>query len=170
MRLAAALLLLSLAACSHDAPSTAPTKPVQLPGAATSEVPRIELVEPSTSPGAHVAGRNVFAYSAETPPPRVRTKEKTEVAQLSAGRPQSDGAEKSLEEKKPLDFPYRYIGRFGPREAQLAAFVADGEVTLARAGDVIGGGKYLVRAVGLETVEVALVGSPHLSRTLDIGQ
>lgn len=67
------------------------------------------------------------------------------------------------------DFPYRCIGRFGPQNAQLAAFVVDGEVKLARAGEVLAD-RYLVRAIGLESVEVAMLGSPEVSWRLDIGK
>jgi len=164
MRLAALFLLL-LAACSRDVPPSAPPRAATKTIAA-AERPQFELVNPAVLAGEHRIGRNVFAYPAAPSAPSVRA-QATATAAVEVRPPEEKRDERKVEAR--FEFPYRYIGRFGTEGAQLAAFVADGEVTLARAGDVIAG-KYLVRAIGIESAEVALVGSPDLSKILDIGQ
>ena len=51
------------------------------------------------------------------------------------------------------EFPYRYIGNFGPRANPIAVFVADHDVVNARPGDAIG--SFRLTRVGVESVEVA---------------
>ena len=71
--------------------------------------------------------------------------------------------------RKNFAFPYCFIGRFGPDNAHLAAFVADGQAHVVRAGEVLDG-KFLVNYIGIESVEVSPLSAPDLKKTLDVGQ
>ena len=53
----------------------------------------------------------------------------------------------------PPQFPYRYIGRFGPAHDPIAAFAGEGNVRTVRAGDRIDE-RFRLRAINLETVQV----------------
>lgn len=57
------------------------------------------------------------------------------------------------EEKPPLQFPYRYIGVFGPDVDPIAAFARDGSVVTVRAGERIDS-QFALRSIGLESVTV----------------
>jgi hypothetical protein len=163
--LLAAPLLLSFA-CSQDIASPS-SRPVRLQHVAASVVPGFELVDPLTLPGNAHPDRNVFVY-----------REKPAVAAATAHHEQppivtpvialqSKGDDAKQPEKPP--FPYRCIGRFGPEGAQLVAFIIGGEVKLARAGEVLED-KYLVRGVGIESVEVGLLSAPDVSWRLEFGK
>jgi hypothetical protein len=97
--------------------------------------------------------RNPFAYVEPPPAPVVvaATEEPPQpppvivVAQPESPRP------------NPLPaFPYRFIGRFGPDDDPLAAFTRDGEVITVRRGATIDG-QFLVRTIGIESVEIGYV-------------
>ncbi len=182
MRYAAGFLLLFAAACSQDLPTLTPAHPAAhlQPQRETSE---IALVDPGGSGGGSSGRRNLFAFPA--PPPVVIAPPVVTAAGREASLKEEEARRKAEAERlrlaeeqrlkdeelrrKNFPFPYRYIGRFGPEDAQLAAFVADGQATVVRTGDVLGG-KFLVRAFGLESVEVSLLSAPELRKTLDVGQ
>lgn len=179
---AAGLLLLLAAACSQDLPtstaarSTAHVQP-------SRETPQIGLVDPGGPGGGSAGKRNVFSYPAPAPvvitPPVVTAASREASLREEEARKKAEAERLRLAEeqrlkneelrRKDFPFPYRYIGRFGPENAQLAAFVADGQATVVRTGDVLDG-KFLVRAIGLESVEVSLLSAPELRKTLDVGQ
>jgi hypothetical protein len=182
MRYAAGFLLLFATACSQDLSSPTPARFPSRPAAhlqRAREMPEIELVDPGNPAGGSSGRRNVFAYPAPAPAvvaPSVATVVSKEVSarEEEARREALRLAEelrKAEEERKRKDFPfpYRYIGRFGPENGQLAAFVSDGQAIVVRTGDVLGG-KFLVRAIGIESVEVSLLSAPELRKTLDVGQ
>ena len=52
------------------------------------------------------------------------------------------------------EFPYHYIGRFGPEENPIAVFVADGDVLNVRVGESIGGA-FRLNKIGIESAEVS---------------
>lgn len=162
--LLAALLLLS-SACSQEIASRS-SRPVRLQHVAASVAPGFELVDPLTLPGNAHPDRNVFVYrekpvAVATPhhenPPIVPAVVALQPSAADAKQPEKQA------------FPYRCIGRFGPEGAQLVAFIVDGEVKLARAGEVLED-KYLVRGVGIESVEVALLSAPEVSWRLEFGK
>ena len=130
------------------------------------ERPQIGLVNPADAGNSSAARRNVFAYPE---PARAVVVPKNEVITKPPVATTIAQTDTSGQEKKDFTFPYRYIGRFGPENAQLAAFVADGQATVVKTGEVLGG-KFLVRAIGIESVEVSLLSAPELKKTLDIGQ
>lgn len=59
----------------------------------------------------------------------------------------------------PPPFPYKYIGTFGSSSNPIATFAADGEIVNARVGDVLQG-KFILRGIGIESVEIGFVGFP----------
>src|SRR5258708_1065985 len=176
----AGLLLLLAAACSQDLPAPAPARRAVHAQPAREQ---FGLVNPGDPQGTAVVRRNVFAYPesvrAMKAPSAVTVASNEASAKEDAMRRKAEEERMRLaEEKRKADeerrrkdftFPYRYIGRFGPENGQLAAFVADGQATVVKAGEVLGG-KFLVKAIGIESVEVSLLSAPELKKTLDIGQ
>lgn len=70
----------------------------------------------------------------------------------------------------PPPFPYRYIGTFGTAGNPIATFARDGQIVNARIGDVIDG-KFVLRNIGLESVDIGFVGfPPDERRRVPIGQ
>jgi hypothetical protein len=60
----------------------------------------------------------------------------------------------------PPAFPWHCIGRFGPDNAPFVALTNDAhEVVNARAGETVGG-QFIVRSIGVESVEIGFVGFP----------
>jgi hypothetical protein len=60
---------------------------------------------------------------------------------------------------QPPAFDYKYIGRFGPEANPIAAFARNGEIVNARRGETIDG-RFLVRTIGVESVDIAFVAFP----------
>ena len=60
----------------------------------------------------------------------------------------------------PPQFPYRFIGRFGPAHDPIAAFAGENEIRTVRAGERIDD-RFLLRAINLETVHVEASGWPE---------
>jgi hypothetical protein len=59
----------------------------------------------------------------------------------------------------PPQFTYRFIGTFGNPSNPLATFTRDGEIVNARVGEIIEG-KFILRGIGIESVEISFVGFP----------
>jgi hypothetical protein len=65
----------------------------------------------------------------------------------------------------PPAFPWHCIGRFGPDNAPFVALINDAhEVLNARAGETLGG-QFIVRTIGVESVEIGFVGFPAATGT-----
>lgn len=70
----------------------------------------------------------------------------------------------------PPPFDYKYIGTFGSASNPIAVFTRGDEMVNARAGEVIGG-KFILRSIGIESVEIGFVGFPPDERQrIPIGQ
>jgi len=70
----------------------------------------------------------------------------------------------------PPQFNYKYIGTFGSPSAPLATFVNGDEIINARVGDTIAG-KFVLRNIGIESVEIGFVGFPNdVTRRIPLGQ
>lgn len=70
----------------------------------------------------------------------------------------------------PPAFNYKYIGTFGTPSNPIATFTRDGEIVNARVGDVIEG-KFILRSIGLESVEIGFTGfPPDERRRVPVGQ
>jgi hypothetical protein len=59
----------------------------------------------------------------------------------------------------PPQFTWRFIGMFGKPQSPIATFARDGDIVNARAGETIEG-KFIVRRIGIESVEIGFVGFP----------
>jgi hypothetical protein len=65
----------------------------------------------------------------------------------------------------PPQFTMKYIGTFGPATNPIATFNgADGEIVNVRVGEVIDG-KFILRSIGIESVEIGFVGFPADEKT-----
>jgi len=60
---------------------------------------------------------------------------------------------------QPPAFTYKYIGTFGPVNAPIATFSGNGEIVNVRVGETIDG-KFILRSIGIESVEIGYVGFP----------
>lgn len=70
----------------------------------------------------------------------------------------------------PPQFDYKYIGTFGGATNPIATFARNEEIVNVRAGEVIDG-KFILRSIGIESVEIGYVGFPPDVRTrIPIGQ
>lgn len=66
-------------------------------------------------------------------------------------------------EPAPPKFPYHFIGRFGHDDDPIVALVSEDRVVIAQAGDTIDG-EFIVRSVGLRTIEIGFVSHPSTIR------
>ena len=69
----------------------------------------------------------------------------------------------------PPPAPFKLIGIFGPRDAPIAVLQTGDEIANARAGDVIQG-RWIIKKVGYESIDVGFVGYPAETRRLPITQ
>jgi hypothetical protein len=128
----------------------------------TENVPRVSMV-PARAPippvrvhdedAVHVSTirRNLFAF-VEVSAPRVEAA--APAAPVAPTPVVQTVSEPNQEAPREPEFPFRYIGRFGPERDPIAVFVANGDVVNARIGELIAGQFRLTR-VGIESVEIA---------------
>jgi hypothetical protein len=70
----------------------------------------------------------------------------------------------------PPQFTMKYIGTFGPVNNPIATFNGDGEIVNVRIGETIDG-KFVLRSIGIESVEIGYVGFPADVKTrVPLGQ
>jgi hypothetical protein len=70
----------------------------------------------------------------------------------------------------PPQFTFKYIGTFGPANNPIATFNGNGEIINVRVGETIDG-KFILRSIGIESVEIGFVGFPADQRTrVPLGQ
>lgn len=70
----------------------------------------------------------------------------------------------------PPQFTYKFIGMFGPPAAPIATFTRDGDIINARAGEILEG-KFILRSIGIESVEIGFVGFPaDVKQRIPLGQ
>ncbi len=72
-----------------------------------------------------------------------------------------DEIEPKQEPKAPTTpaFDREYLGYLGPPSRKIAAFRRDGEVHIARVGDVFDG-TFIIRRIGYESIDIGFVGHP----------
>jgi len=104
--------------------------------------------------------RNPFLYV--EPPPRPVVVKKVAVTTQIVNPPATVIEEKTVIPAipQPPAFPYRCIGRFGPDANPFAVFDGGGAIINVRAGEVIDG-KFVVRAIGIESVTIGVDGFPE---------
>jgi hypothetical protein len=174
--------------------TAAPRTIVRTPGV---EPVRVDWLEPQT--GSYSSKRNLFAFPAPPPPPPPPApaappdKDKdgipdfrdncVAVANPDQGDIDRDGIGSACDDQpeiapppppppKPVPpaFTYKYIGTFGSPGNTIATFARDGDIVNARVGDVIDG-KYILRGIGIESVEIAFIGFPPDERQrIPLGQ
>lgn len=73
---------------------------------------------------------------------------------------------------EPPQLTMKYIGTFGPPARPLATFVSgDGEIANVRVGETFGGGRFILRSIGIESVEIGFTGfPPDVRRRIPLGQ
>jgi hypothetical protein len=106
--------------------------------------------------------RNPFLYVEQPPKPVVVMKaavSKQTVIRSPAGDEEKE-KKKIIEIPQPPAFPYRCIGRFGPDANPFAVFDGGGAIINVRLGEVIDG-KFVVRAIGVESVTIGIDGFPE---------
>jgi len=70
----------------------------------------------------------------------------------------------------PPQFTMKYIGTFGPANNPIATFNGNGEIVNVRVGETIDG-KFILRSIGIESVEIGYVGFPADQKTrIPLGQ
>ncbi|HXG59205.1 MAG TPA: thrombospondin type 3 repeat-containing protein [Thermoanaerobaculia bacterium] len=70
----------------------------------------------------------------------------------------------------PPQFDYKYIGTFGSAANPIAVFTKGDEIVNARVGEVIGR-DFILRSIGIESVEIGFVGfPPDERRRIPLGQ
>ena len=70
----------------------------------------------------------------------------------------------------PPTFDFKYIGTFGGAANPIATFARNGEIVNVHAGDTIDG-KFILRSIGIESVEIGYVGFAPDERTrVPLGQ
>jgi hypothetical protein len=70
----------------------------------------------------------------------------------------------------PPQFAMKYIGTFGPANNPIATFNGNGEIVNVRIGETIDG-KFVLRSIGIESVEIGFVGFPPDVKTrVPLGQ
>lgn len=145
----------------------------------------LEWLEKQT--GSYSSRRNLFAFPAPPPPPVPKPpppppdKDKDGVPDFqdncvgTANPDQSDidrdGMGSACDEGEiapppppppapvPPTFQYKYIGTFGPPANPIATFAREGEILNARVGEIIEG-KFILRSIGIESVEISYIGFP----------
>ncbi len=70
----------------------------------------------------------------------------------------------------PPPFTLKYIGTFGPVSNPIATFSGNGEIVNVRVGETIDG-KFVLRSIGIESVEIGYVGfPPDLKTRVPVGE
>ena|SRR5436190_1906378 len=122
--------------------------------------------------GSYQSERNLFAYK-EPPPPPPPPKPRVVIQPPPMPMPMPPPQPpQPVEPPKPVppQFTYHYIGTFGPAGSPIATFSGDGKIVNVRAGDTIDG-KFILRSIGIESVEIGYVGFPPETKTrIAIGQ
>jgi hypothetical protein len=118
--------------------------------------------------GSYRSERNLFAFKEPPPPPQPRIVAPPPPP-IVAPPPQPV---QPVEPPKPQppQFPYHYIGTFGTSTNPLATFSGNGQIVNVRVGETIDG-KFVLRSIGIESVEIGYVGfPPDLKTRIAIGQ
>jgi hypothetical protein len=113
------------------------------------------------------AHRNLFQYVEPPPKKVVVVKEQTKPVIVVPPVVIPPKVE-IVEVPTPPKFPYRFIGRLGPDANPFAVFDGGGTIVNVRAGDVIDG-KFIVRAIGIESVTIGVDGFAGMDQRLPIG-
>ena len=138
--------------------------------------------------GSYKSSRNLFAYKEPPPPPpppppkAPPDKDKDGVPDFKDNCPalpnpsqvdiDHNGVGDDCQDPKPIPppppppqpppppaFTYKYIGTFGTANNPIATFSGNGEIINVRVGETFDG-KFILRSIGIESVEIGYVGFP----------
>ena len=119
--------------------------------------------------GSYKSERNLFAYK-EPPPPPPPPQPRVIVQPPPPPPPPMPLTPPAPVVPQPPPFPYHYIGTFGTAANPIATFSGDGKIVNVRAGETFDG-KFILRGIGIESVEIGYVGFPPEQKTrIAIGQ
>jgi len=138
--------------------------------------------------GSYKSSRNLFAYKVPPPPPpppppkAPPDKDKDGIPDFQDNCPavfnpsqidiDHNGVGDDCQNPRPIPppppppqpppppaFTYKYIGTFGPANNPIATFSGNGEIINVRVGETFDG-KFILRSIGIESVEIGYVGFP----------
>lgn len=164
LTLAAALVfkLWPQADAATEVPPPAPPPRVE-----ASPIPDVQpLLADLALPSSNSRGRDLFRYREAPPAPPVAAEQPQVVQAVLPPAPEPVAIEAPQAPSLP-PFRYRYIGRFGPDAAPIAVFRAEDAVINATVGQVIDG-TWVVRAVGMESVSLALASDEARAEALRV--
>jgi len=124
------------------------------------EIPDIDVSAFSRRPeGTATVSRDLFKFKEPPPPPKPKPRPAPVV--LGDGRfigppPPPPPPPKP----QPPAIAFQFTGTFGTSKAPVAAIVEGDRLTLVRRGDVVDG-KFIIRHVGYESLDVGFVGFPE---------
>jgi hypothetical protein len=131
-------------------------------------IPRLDDAPAGAPIPAH-PGRDIFLY-AEVLPAR---RESPRVAELMPSAPPAPAVQEATAPlptvTAPPSFDYRFLGTFGPRKVQFAVFEKQGDIINVREGEPIGP-SFLLRRIGIESVEVVHASAPADVRRVALAQ
>jgi len=120
-----------------------------------------------TQSGSYRIERNLFSYK-EPPPPPPPPPPKPQPVIVQPPPPPPPPPQPAA--PVPPPFPYKYIGTFGTPSNPIATFSGNGEIVNVRIGETIDG-KFILRGIGIESVEIGFVGFPPDAKTrIALGQ
>ncbi|HEY6843619.1 MAG TPA: hypothetical protein VI391_05575 [Thermoanaerobaculia bacterium] len=155
------------------ADSAVPARPAPVvahPTRLTQAAPGVGVIHTEwleSQSGTYKSERNLFAYKEPPPPPPPKI-----VAPPPVIAPPPQPPPQPTEPPKPVppQFPYHYIGTFGTAANPIATFSGNGQIVNVRVGQTIDG-KFILRSIGIESVEISYVGfPPDLTTRIPIGQ
>lgn len=143
-----------------------------------------EWLEPETR--AYRSSRNLFDFVAPPPPPAPKPpppppdKDKDGVPDFRDNCPSvvnpdqtdidrngiGDGCQEGPivppppPKPQPPAFNYTLIGTFGSADNQIAVFSSGDEILNIRVGQTFGGGRFILRSIGIESADIGFVGFP----------
>jgi hypothetical protein len=118
--------------------------------------------------GRYRSERNLFAYREPPPPPPPKPVPQPPVPAPVV--PITPPAPQPPPPPQPPPFPYHYIGTFGTANNPIATFSGNGQLLNVRVGETFDG-KFILRGIGIESVEIGFVGfPPDLKTRIPIGQ
>jgi hypothetical protein len=124
-----------------------------------------EWLEPQS--GNYRSERNLFVYKEPPPPPPPPPPPAPVPVPVQPEIPQPPPPPAA---PVPPQFSYHYIGTFGTANNPIATFSGNGQIVNVRVGETIDG-KFILRGIGIESVEIGYVGFPADVKTrIPIGQ
>jgi hypothetical protein len=148
-------------------PTTRATSRTTLANAPGVGIVHMEWLEAQS--GSYRSERNLFSYR-EPPPPPPKPVPQPPPQPVVIPQPVVPQPPPGPVEPVPPQFPYKYIGTFGTQANPIATFSGNNEILNVRVGETING-KFVLRSIGIESVEISYVGFPaDLKTRIPLGQ